>query len=543
MAMLDDINMTLRDFEVVSTAHPAPIGDPASGRHNIMLPELRELLKTIAQTVGDPSALAELQQQIGEAGRLYPSRAAAAAGAASLPSSVTQILVREGTALVLRSRTAYADDPLFTTAPQWGVVQRQDVAAETAARERVISGGDAEGTILVSVQDAAGAPTFLTARRSDGAPTHEAAALIARSQWEAGVFPTAVVEGSPFLDDLLFFLRDATGAPAIDTMIRREDGRFHDAAIASIAERLPIPRPHPDGTWDHPAGGRFAKWDADTRCIVSWGSSSPEISGPAWQEMAGQIGATLLPRARGGQISEHVLIQLGAVKPVVTGGTLGAAAGSSVTLSLETVEGASGAVLHRTDGMLVNGALRIPGWVVGENSAVTFTRTDAGTSVDLSGRAWRFWSDDERLRDKTALIWTGKNDISLGQSAEGAVAEVLRITGYLSPLSPRYLVIGLFPSAGYTADQLARVTAANALLAETYGDLFVPVMPSLLGTQIFSDLGLTPTQADLDARAAGHVPPSLMMDTAHLTTAAYRWITQNLIKPKLTSELGWYTEN
>ena len=35
-------------------------------------------------------------------------------------------MVREGSALVIRSRTASADDPLFDTGARWGVVQRQD---------------------------------------------------------------------------------------------------------------------------------------------------------------------------------------------------------------------------------------------------------------------------------------------------------------------------------------------------------------------------------------------------------------------------------
>lgn len=64
----------------------------------------------------------------------YTSRAAAVTGAADLPTSVSQILVREGTALVVRSRAATADDPLYEMAPRWGVVQRQDVATESAAR-------------------------------------------------------------------------------------------------------------------------------------------------------------------------------------------------------------------------------------------------------------------------------------------------------------------------------------------------------------------------------------------------------------------------
>lgn len=68
MALLDDINMTLRDFEVVSTAHPAPTGDPASGVHNLRKHDLRQLLKTIAQTMGDPEALQDILSMIPTAG-------------------------------------------------------------------------------------------------------------------------------------------------------------------------------------------------------------------------------------------------------------------------------------------------------------------------------------------------------------------------------------------------------------------------------------------------------------------------------------------
>jgi|GEM_PF-5279778 len=60
---------------------------------------------------------------------IYASRASAVSAAPGLPASLTHIMVREGTALVIRSRTASADDPLFTSGAQWGVVMRQDVGA------------------------------------------------------------------------------------------------------------------------------------------------------------------------------------------------------------------------------------------------------------------------------------------------------------------------------------------------------------------------------------------------------------------------------
>ena len=94
MALLDDINMALRDFEVVSPAHPAPTGDPASGRHNIRLHELRELLITIAQTMGDPSALASLVDEM-RTGRVYVLPTGTPTGK-TLPTGTDGILTATG---------------------------------------------------------------------------------------------------------------------------------------------------------------------------------------------------------------------------------------------------------------------------------------------------------------------------------------------------------------------------------------------------------------------------------------------------------------
>lgn len=71
--------------------------------------------------------------------QIYESRSAAAAAAPNLPSSVTQISVLNGTSLEVRSRGASADDPLFATAPRWGVVQRQNSAQIAEALNAAIS--------------------------------------------------------------------------------------------------------------------------------------------------------------------------------------------------------------------------------------------------------------------------------------------------------------------------------------------------------------------------------------------------------------------
>lgn len=66
-----------------------------------------------------------LWAEMANAGKMFPGRASAvAAGQTALHSGVGQITTREGNYIALRSPTATADDPLFETSPQWGVVTR-----------------------------------------------------------------------------------------------------------------------------------------------------------------------------------------------------------------------------------------------------------------------------------------------------------------------------------------------------------------------------------------------------------------------------------
>lgn len=85
----------------------------------------------------------------------FASRAAAEAGAPALAAAITQILVREGEYLVERSRTSTADDPLFETAPRWGVAARY---MSQATARRMARYGD-----VVRLANVAGTGAAITA--------------------------------------------------------------------------------------------------------------------------------------------------------------------------------------------------------------------------------------------------------------------------------------------------------------------------------------------------------------------------------------------
>lgn len=150
MAFPDDVNRILRDhFGYTGDGRGGngalPIGDRSTERKPIDKRELRELLITMAQTLGDPDALQEILTELdalqeilpeleGKAdrfssGKIFTSRAAAvAAGQPLLPSDLGMIITFENGAMVLRAPNT-TDDALFETSPQWGVALRIDVSA------------------------------------------------------------------------------------------------------------------------------------------------------------------------------------------------------------------------------------------------------------------------------------------------------------------------------------------------------------------------------------------------------------------------------
>ena len=104
MALLDDINRVLRDFERYTgdgrpgapSAAPLPTGDPSSGAYNLRKGELRELLVTIAQTMGDPGALQSIIDDV--AGKADATTVQALDDARSLSTAVTLTMTDPGAA-------------------------------------------------------------------------------------------------------------------------------------------------------------------------------------------------------------------------------------------------------------------------------------------------------------------------------------------------------------------------------------------------------------------------------------------------------------
>ncbi len=152
MALLDDIQRVWRRFQRYTgdglpnapVGHPLSSGgDPRSGIYNPDKTEIRDLMISIAQSLGDPSALASILTQLdgkaglANAGKFFRSRAEAVAiGQANLPVGLGVITTIENGAQVLRVPGNVAgEDNLFETYPQWSVALRVDAAAIAANAE------------------------------------------------------------------------------------------------------------------------------------------------------------------------------------------------------------------------------------------------------------------------------------------------------------------------------------------------------------------------------------------------------------------------
>ncbi len=165
-------------------------------------------------------------------------------------------------------------------------------------------------------------------------------------------------------------------------------------------------------------------------------------------------------------------------------------------------------------------------------NTVYFTRTAEGEAVTLKGitRVNTFAMNDKRDND-IIVIWSGHNNDYVNGEGDKLISVIDKMIKYHG--SDRYIVVGM------TAERRAPAYKdINAALAEKYGEKFIDAQPYLADPARLTELGITPTQSDLDYLSKGWTPPSLLAaDDLHLNQAGYDMIAQ-LVYEKIT-ELGY----
>lgn len=267
----------------------------------------------------------------------------------------------------------------------------------------------------------------------------------------------------------------------------------------------------------------------------------------AWPGRLGALlpGVTVFNRGLRGYTVDEISLAIGALPLDLTveGGTIPAS--GPVNVSTAQVIG----WLADNNRRFIPGSLAgVPGILekYANGTDFTFTRDTDGTSSPASGLQ-RFAPEwDQHGRD-TMIVFIGRNDINQGTTGtdgtavEHVVKGTQRIVDYLSPQVKQIVLCGTITTTAETRGTVGfnEVTQVNARLNAAHPGKFVDVQQYLVEQCIY-DLGITPTQADLDNMAAGTLPPSIMGegDTTHFGKPAAEALATNLFYPYLT-ERGW----
>ncbi|MEJ6555291.1 hypothetical protein PQI51_09705 [Microbacterium esteraromaticum] len=179
-------------------------------------------------------------------------------------------------------------------------------------------------------------------------------------------------------------------------------------------------------------------------------------------------------------------------------------------------------------------------------ATIAFTRSTPGTATSVPAGTVIRSTEGNMLRDRVQTIWVGRNDVAFAAPthATGARAAVRAMVEHLTPTLKRFLIIGVTTrttegttATGATLDSRNRVLEINSALRDAYPAQFVDIRRHIIDNGL-TLVGITPTQADLDAIAADTIPPSLSPDGTHFTPEC----RQLVIAPFIVAELrarGW----
>lgn len=397
--------------------------------------------------------------------------------------------------------------------------------------------GERDG-VLVSVTDASGRSTWIEANDTDGGPTDWSKKMVGNS---LGIQFTA-------FPGVLFSVTDASGR-LTDLTVDDVTGEFAQFVIDRLKVRLGNATParaeiiyeQNQGGNEPITSGDFYNRDGeilpvltDMTKLVGWGSSSMERSAAAYSALASSLGMTWFSGGIGGQATPQIAARAGSISSLVTfPGNSIPASGTNIAITISNVPGhASQDYTGFING--VHGRIYYPG------GGARFDRITAGAAVPVEPDTPFISEAGQDNRAAVSLLWMGRNDLNgdvdrIDQCIENTDATF----DWLAPLVKRTLVMGHFmgslaPSE-IVFDHIAQV---NSAYRKRYGNLFVDVDAYLTSSQVWSDMGLTPTTADTNAQAVGTTPPQLLADSLHLTPAAYQAVATYCVRARMVA-LGW----
>lgn len=280
--------------------------------------------------------------------------------------------------------------------------------------------------------------------------------------------------------------------------------------------------------------GKLVPVVPDVANMTGWGSSTMELLAAFLAAVLADAPVEFHGEGKSAERVEHTAARIGSIPALltVTGGGIPASGPVTVTASnMETM-----AALKTYTGTLAG----VPGTLSSTASAMTFTRSAAGSAVTVPANTPFIPTVGTGARNHVTLLNIGKNSLR----STGSNTKVIQYTNttfdWLSPLVKRCLVIGQFVDSDQSVGgiQEVEVAAVNNAQRARYGDLFFDLRAYLSSPQLWIDTGISPTALDLQQQANGLKPTSVSVDAAHLNNAGNTAVAKQ-IRARLTS-LGWY---
>lgn len=246
----------------------------------------------------------------------------------------------------------------------------------------------------------------------------------------------------------------------------------------------------------------------------------------------GRHGTQFINQGHGGETSHHTAARIGALplSVKVEGGVLPPA--GAIRLQSNPLDQGSSS-LKPFAGVVAG----VEATVRGTDSGVWMARRAPGAPVPVDNDPF-IPSAGTALRAHDSLLWTGKNDLTHGATADEVVLRVRRTVEWLRGGGTRVALIGVFTSNDADSAVRERVLAINAALDHAFGEHYIDVQQFLTSEELSLATGLPFTDEDLADIAAGSKPMSLSTDASHLDQ-----VGNHAVAARITlrlSELGWF---
>lgn len=285
--------------------------------------------------------------------------------------------------------------------------------------------------------------------------------------------------------------------------------------------------------------------------VVFWGDSMTAGAGgdgtTVANTVATELGLTVYNRGIGGQRSDHIAVRQGGRKVIVTvnnneipetGSVAITAKDVSVLYSSGNYNGTMHCSIAGVDGLMTTDASN--NWTFTRDSDGSIVSVPADSEVTITEQGTSFIPNPYPLRNKIAVIWSGRNNAKSTQDDVNSLRDdILSMVRHLSTKEKRLLVVSVCNGGDYegigttTYNQIAEV---NRELKETFGDSYIDLR-SYMSQRAIYDAGITPTTTDIEDIAADGIPESLRSDGVHFNSTGYE-MAGKFIARNITAK-GW----